>query len=412
MGTGQWSQQAYIKPTNTAAGDSFGASVALSQDGNTLAVGAYGEDSAATGINGNQADNSATAAGAVYIFTRTGSTWSQQAYIKASNTDSADTFGNPVALSDDGNTLAVGATGEDSSATGVNGNQSINTEYQSGAAYVFTRSGSTWSQHSYIKASNTETNDGFGRPLALSGDGLTLAVGTLSEESAATGINGDATDNSVNRAGAVYVFSLVANSWAQEAYIKASNTQSFDSFASSLALSQDGNTLAVGAVGEDSSSSGVGGNQADNGLESSGAVYLFRRAAGWSQQAFIKPSNPGLEFDFGGTLDLSADGNILVVGCYGEQSDSTGVAGDQANVAYPSGAAYVYEFTSGLWSQRNYLKAPNTGRNDSFAGRSLAISDDGETLAVGAYYEDSSASGVQGDQTDNGAPDAGAVYLY
>ena len=413
-GTGQWSQQAYIKASNTEAGDSFGCSVALSQDGNTLAVGAYGEDSAATGINGNQSDNSASTAGAVYVFTRSGTTWTQQAYIKASNTDSADTFGNPVALSDDGNTLAVGATGEDSSASGVNGNQTINTEYQAGAAYVFTRTGSTWSQHSYIKASNTETNDGFGRPLALAGNGATLAVGTVSEESSATGINGDATDNSTNRAGAVYVFSLAANTWAQEAYVKSSNTESFDSFGSSVALSQDGNTLAVGAVGEDSSATGINGDQTNNdsNTESSGAVYLFRRAVGWAQQAYIKPSNPGLEFDFGGALTLSADGNTLAVGCYGEESDSTGVAGDQADDDYPSGAAYVFEFTSGLWSQSNYLKAPNTGRNDAFAGRSLAISGDGETLAVGAYYEDSSATGIDGDQSSNATNDAGAVYLY
>ena len=410
-GTGQWSQQAYIKASNTEAGDNFGSAVSLSLDGNTLAVGARSEDSSATGINGNQADNTASNAGAVYIFTRSGTTWTQQAYIKASNTDSADTFGYPVDLSDDGNTLAVGATGEDSSATGVNGNQTINTEYQSGAAYVFTRSGTTWTQHSYIKASNTETNDAFGR-LDLSGDGLTLAVGTISEKSSATGINGDDTDNSLNRAGAVYIFSLSLGSWAQEAYVKASNTNAYDSFASSFALSRDGNTLAVSATGDSSSSPGIGGDQNDNSLDSSGAVYLFRRSSGWSQEAYIKASNPGLEWSFGSSLDLSADGNTLAVGCYSEESDSTGVAGDQTDDDYPSGAAYVFQFDSGLWSQTNYIKASNTGSSDAFGGRSLAISSDGKTLAIGAYYEDSSATGINGDQTSNAANDAGAVYIY
>jgi hypothetical protein len=115
----------YLKASNTNAGDRFGV-VALSTDGNTLAVGAINEASAATGINGNQADNSAAGAGAVYIYTRSGTTWSQQAYIKASNTGTSDQFGGALALSSDGNTLAVGAVGEASAATGINGNQADN----------------------------------------------------------------------------------------------------------------------------------------------------------------------------------------------------------------------------------------------------------------------------------------------
>ena len=141
-------QQAYIKASNPADGANFGSSVALSRDGNTLAVAAYYESSAATGINGNQNDRSIPEAGAVYIFTRSGTTWSQQAYIKASNTGQAavgdgfaegDQFGYSIALSADGNTLAVGAIGEDSAATGINGDQADNMANQSGAAYVFTQ---------------------------------------------------------------------------------------------------------------------------------------------------------------------------------------------------------------------------------------------------------------------------------
>ncbi len=117
-----FAQEAYIKASNTDADDRFGRSVALSGDGNTLAVGAAQETSAATGVNGDQADNNARFAGAVYVFTRdSGGVWTQQAYIKASNTDRVDRFGRSVALSGDGNTLAVGAFGERSAATGVNG---------------------------------------------------------------------------------------------------------------------------------------------------------------------------------------------------------------------------------------------------------------------------------------------------
>ena len=86
--------------------------VALSADGNTLAVSAPFEDSRATGIGGDQLDNSVSQAGAVYVFARTRGVWSQQAYLKASNTGEAedgDQFGFSLALSDDGNTLAAGA---------------------------------------------------------------------------------------------------------------------------------------------------------------------------------------------------------------------------------------------------------------------------------------------------------------
>ena len=96
-------------------------------------VGAYGEDSAASGINGNQADNSALNSGAAYVFVRTGSTWTQQAYLKASNPGAGDFFGVSVAIS--GDAVVVGAFEEDSAATGVNGNQADNSALNSGAAY-------------------------------------------------------------------------------------------------------------------------------------------------------------------------------------------------------------------------------------------------------------------------------------
>jgi hypothetical protein len=132
-----WTQQAYVKASNTGADDSFGYSVVLLADGSTLAVGAYNEASAATGIGGNQADNSAGGAGAVYVFTRSGTTWTQQAYVKASNTGADDGFGRSVALSADGSTLAVGAYGEGSAATGIDGNQADGSAVQAGAVYVF-----------------------------------------------------------------------------------------------------------------------------------------------------------------------------------------------------------------------------------------------------------------------------------
>ena len=265
-----WGQQAYVKASNTDADDRFGWAVALS--GDTLAMGAPLEASSATGIDGNQADNSASAAGAVYVFTRSGGTWSQQAYIKASNTGSGDGFGWAVALSGDGDTLAVGASWEDSSATGIDGDQADESAGNAGAVYVFTRSSSTWSQQAYIKASNTGKDDRFGHAVALSDD--TLAVGAYREASSATGIDSDQTDDSADHAGAVYVFTRNGSTWSQQAYIKASNTGRDDEFGYAVALW--GDTLAVGALGEASNATGIDGNQENNRATNAGAVYLFQ----------------------------------------------------------------------------------------------------------------------------------------
>src|SRR6185369_954263 len=104
----------------------FGTSIALSGDGSTLAVGARSESSAAVGINGDELDNTLFSSGAAYVLRRSGTAWSQQAYVKASNTDLIDNFGTSIALSADGSTLAVGALREVSAATGINGDQADN----------------------------------------------------------------------------------------------------------------------------------------------------------------------------------------------------------------------------------------------------------------------------------------------
>jgi hypothetical protein len=174
---GKWSQQAYVKASNSDGYDYFGVDLALSATGNTLAVGAYWEDSSATGIDGDQADNSANNSGAGYVFVRDGQgQWSQQAYVKASNTDPLDSFGCSVALAADGDTLAVGAAWENGGAEGIDGDPSKLFNVEFGAAYVFVRYGQgQWSQQAYVKASNP-SSDWFGRNLALSASGTTLAL--------------------------------------------------------------------------------------------------------------------------------------------------------------------------------------------------------------------------------------------
>jgi hypothetical protein len=378
--TSALAQVAYIKASNPDRADNFGDAVSLS--GDTLVVGAGSEDSATTGINGNQADNSKGNAGAVYVFVRNGTTWSQQAYLKASNTDSPDSFGDAVAVS--GDTVAVGAWGESS----ANGDQANNEAFTAGAVYVFVRNGTTWSQQAYLKASNIDPGDAFGRAIALSGD--TLAVGAEFEQSAAQGINGNQSDNSLDAAGAVYVFQRTGQTWAQEAYIKASNTDAGDVFGTSVALS--GNTLAVGAIGEASAATGANGNQNDNSVQDSGAVYVFQRTGQtWAQQAYLKASNPLVLAGFGVATSLSGD--TLAVGA------------NDGSV----GAAYVFVRSGTQWTQQARLQASNPGGQDRF-GSAVVISED--TLLVGAPNEDSIATGINGNQNDNTAIQAGAAYLF
>jgi hypothetical protein len=414
-----WTQQAYVKASNTKAGDAFGYSIALSNDGNTLAVGAGYESSSATGINGDQNNTNVLGAGAVYVYTRSGSTWTQQAYVKASNTDAIDIFGSSVALSGDGNTLAVGASYEDSNSVGINGDQNNNDATDAGAVYVYTRSGSTWSQQAYVKASNTGAGDKFGSTVALSSDGNTLAVGAADESSNATGINGDQNNNSATFSGAVYVFrrdaSITRNAgtWTQQAYVKASNAEAGDYFGSQVALSGDGNTLAVGAYAEDSGATGINGNQVNNSAPLAGAAYVYTRSGStWTQQAYVKASNTGAGDNFGSSVALSGDGNTLAVCASEESSNATGINGDQSNnSATFSGAVYVYTRSASTWTQQSYVKASNPDPYDNL-GSSVALSRDGSTLVVGAFAEDGNATGINGDQKNNSAELAGAVYLY
>jgi hypothetical protein len=424
-----WSQQAYIKASNTDAFDHFGISVALSGDGNTLAVGANNENSAATGVNNTvpgQADNAAGGAGAVYVFTRSGTTWTQQAYVKASNTDASDNFGISVVLSGDGNTLAVGANKENSAATGVNNTvpgQGNNAANDAGAVYVFTRSGTAWTQQAYVKASNTEASDDFGVRVALNGDGNTLAVSARFEDSAATGVNNTSPgqgDNAAFVAGAVYVYTRSGTTWMQQAYVKASNTDAGDVFGRFISLSEDGNTLAVGAELEDSAATGVNNTipgQGDNSAGNTGAVYVFTRSGTlWTQHAYVKATNTDAGDSFS-LPALSGDGNTLVVGADSEDSAATGVnnaaPGQGDNAAGNTGAVYVFTRSGTTWTQQAYVKASNTEADDFFG--TPALSSDGDTMAVTAFIEDSAATGVNNTtpgQGDNSASGAGAVYLY
>jgi hypothetical protein len=437
----------YFKASNIDYNGQFGASVDLSGDGYTLAVAAPGEYSAATN------DTS----GAVYILIRSGESWSQQANIKRPAEVGSDLYWLSLALSEDGNTLAVcGASTTNHTVhifirNGTTWSQEAMIELPDGSgcgwiskltlsfngdllavggdsekAYLFERRDSVWSRQVMLEAPNVEDGDYFGGSLVLSDDGTTLAVSALSDDSATTGINGDQTNNGAVDSGAVYVFVSNGGEWVQQAYIKASNTDSEDRFGNDLSLSADGSTLAVAAMREDSSATGVNGDEADNAANYSGAVYLFERnGASWMQSAYIKASNAEAGDRFGSSIALSADGNHLAVTAPGERSLARGIGGDQTDNSTEyvgSGAAYLFTRDDTTWSQKAYVKATNTEvgwedwvctivcyPNNHEFGSSVALSNDGSTLVVGARGEN---SGDPANQEDDRAPYSGAVYLY
>ncbi len=447
------SQEAYIKASNTAAGDAFGYSTALSSDGNTLAVGAPGANGTVGAVyvyartNGAwsqqaylqppdtivglwagfsvalSADGNTLAVGAprpgdevggtVYIYERSGTTWSIATAFRKDDFyfDMYSTgFGWSVALSGDGSTLAVGAPLEQyygDSIVPVPGLY-LAPGHQFGGVYVLQRTGATWSGAywstgatagatlAYVKYPNPGPvyEPRFGWSVALSRDGGTLAVG-------ATGLAPTCYCN-----GEVFVYTGSGNVWTYQAMLVSSDSTEGIDFGWSVALNDDGNALATGAP------HGPG----------AGAASVFSRTNGsWSPQAYLSASNAGASDGFGLSVTLSADGNALAAGAIGEDSALTGITAGSPNEAATgngapdSGAVYAFTRANGNWSQQFYVKASNTGSVDAF-GVAVALSADGDTLAVGAHQEGSALTGVTAGSPDetatgNGASFSGAAYV-
>ncbi len=429
-----FSQDTYLKASNSNTTDQFGYSVAISND--LIVIGAPFEESNAASVynpdGSADSDNSSADTGAVYVYKKDSSgEWVQDAYLKASNSDTTDLFGYSVAVG--GDLIVVGAPFEESNMTGINNidgsADADNSSADSGAVYVYKKDASgNWVQDAYLKASNSDTTDLFGYAVDVSND--VIVVGAPYEESSATAINnsdGSAdSDNSSADSGAAYIFKKDASdNWVQDAYLKASNSSDLDAFGSSLGIS--GDFIVIGAYRENGGNRGIineDGSAADYDIGGEpGAAYVFKKDASgnWVQDAYLKASHISNDAAFGKSIAISGD--IVVIGSPWESSNTTEIINDDGSAdhnhyGYQSGAAYVFKReTSGDWIQDAYLKASNSNYDDRF-GSSVAVNS--SLLVVGAPLEDSidfvinntDGSAEDTESCVNCNEDSGAAYVF
>ncbi len=334
-GGGNWSQQAYLKPSNLTKSLNFGQSVAI--DGDVIVVGAPHDFESADG-NGE-----VLRSGAAYVFERVEGSWAETAYLKSATVHADDFFGSRVDVS--GQTVVIGVPGEDLPNV-LNSNV--------GAAYVFIRGVSAWTFQQRLVSSVFPQGQGFGSEVSLSGESLAvggsapslvdvlqrtgvswslqatlpesgvlgvsldlrgdrLLVGDPGENSLATGVDGAHDNSDAPFSGAAYLFERSGNNWTRSHYLKASNTTAFDRMGGAVAMTDS--VLLVGAFLEDSNGTGVNGTQHNDLAEDAGAAYVFRQSSqqsvGGRLQGLASGQSISLQLNAQETLSMTADGGFL-----------------------------------------------------------------------------------------------------
>ncbi len=313
-------------------------------------------------------------------------------YVKAPNAGAGDRFGHSIALSTDGVWLVVGAPMEASNATGFDGVQTDDSLPGAGAVYIFKFDGSAYVFQTYIKSPAPDAGDQFGASVAIAANGNVIAVGVPFEDGGAINDLGDPTNDSRTDSGAVFVYDRASavSAWVQRYYLKPSVLANDQQFGSSVALTADGTQIAVGAQGVQH------------------RALLIKPSPTYTAKGGPQ-TNVSDTDHFGSSIAVSRDADTMLVGAELEDGPGTGFAGDPTlDTAQDAGAAYLYPFQS---AQLPYCKASNTDAGDHF-GISVATNQGSEVFVVGASGEDSGATDSNGDQADNGATDAGAVYIF
>lgn len=346
--SGTWRREATLRPSSPGFPGNplyFGNAVAIS--GDTIAVGSRLRTAGPVYIPD----------GGVFVFSRSGQDWVETDFLLGSGIPNGGQFGSSLVFV--GGQLFVGAP------------------YRGGGeVFQFGKEGGQWVEKAKI-TSPSLGQVGFGASIAIRGD--FMVVGSPFEDPSSVFPFGG------NLYGAAYLFQRTGGTWQQIARLAIANSEVFQRFGSSVAVSEDG-TVLIGSPGSS---------------QATGAVHVFRRESGvWVKSATLKAPNPGADDEFGGALVVSGD--LLLVSASGEASSAQGVNGDQADNSDPnSGAAYLFRRVSSNWQELAYLKSSHT-MEGSFFAHSLAMS--GTTVVVGAKDE-------RDMDNVNGIP-VGGVYTY
>ena len=324
-GLAGWNQQAKLLASDGEAEDFF-TSLGISLSGDTALIGAWGDD-----------DKGADA-GSAYAFTRTGTTWTQQAKFLALDEEAGDAFGWCVAI--EGDTAFIGAAGDDN---------------LKGSVYLFTRSGTTWTEQAKLVAADGAAGDQFGYSIYLSGD--TALIGANCDD-----------DNGFD-SGSAYVFIRIGTTWTQQIKLLPSDGEAQDSFGGEVSISDE--TALIGSCFDD-----------DKGFDSGSAYIFIRTGTTWTEEAKLLASD-GAPGDYFSAYAVSISGDTALIGAAGD---------DMAK-----GSAYVFTRTGTTWTEQAKLLTSDGITGDSFGG---SVSLSGDTAIIGAGGED-----------DNG-PDSGSVYEF
>ncbi|MFD1016028.1 T9SS type A sorting domain-containing protein [Winogradskyella rapida] len=324
-----WVEQTKLTASDGASGDAFGRSVAIA--GDYAIVGAPFDD------------DGASASGSAYIFKRSGNSWTEQAKLTASDGAVSDYFGYSVAI--DGDYAIIGASYDDDGASA------------SGSAYIFNRSGNSWTEQTKLTASDAAATDYFGYSVAIDGD--YAIVGAYNNAHAGY------------RSGSAYIFVRSGNSWAEQAKLTASDGVTSDYFGCSVAIA--GDSAIVGAYLDDDAGS------------SSGSAYIFMRSGNiWTEQAKLTASDADGADQFGYSVAITGDSAI--VGAYGNND-----AGSS------SGSAYIFKRLGNSWTEQSKLTASDADVFDYF-GWSVAIA--GDSAIIGAL------------RNSDAGTDSGSAYFF
>ncbi|XOF35274.1 MAG: FG-GAP repeat protein [Candidatus Electrothrix sp. YB6] len=316
-----WTQQDKLVAEDGAASDIFGYSVSVS--GDTAVIGAYYDD------------DKGSSSGSAYVFVRSGDTWTQQDKLVAEDGAASDFFGYSVSVS--GDTAVIGAYYDDDKGS------------SSGSAYVFVRSGDTWTQQNKFVAEDGAADDNFGCSVSVSGD--TAVIGAPYD------------DDKGSSSGSAYVFVRSGDTWTQQNKLVAEDGAAFNIFGRSVSVS--GDTAVISAPYDD-----------DNGSRSGSAYVFVRTGDTWTQQNKLVAEDGAADDNFG--CSVSVSGDTAVIGAYGEGREDE----------YP-GSAYIFVRSGDTWTWQDKLIAEDGAAGDLFGG---SVSVSGDTVVIGAKENDDKAS--------------------